>query len=131
MFPLGPAIETDKPRILTGYEDLLWYDGPILFTGRNNEGVRVVGSAVDEEEGREWCFHACVSDIIYKMFTAQDMSYLELLRHAWDVFVVEHKEDGSHSIHQTKFGDIPEEYLPSEHSYLHTDAFAESSNQMQ
>lgn len=122
MFEIDPqkSIDSAIPIIASEYVDLLYYDGPILYTGLNSQRFRVIGSSVDEnfEAKIERHFRVLVSDADYSKFINQAIAYVDVLKIAESVFVVDYSFDGkSRSMYLIDANEIPVEYLPAPDSF--------------
>lgn len=113
-------ISPSKALIESDYDELLFAEVPILFTGKNADGECIVGSSVDEyyEEGIERYFHIIVSPFVFEQFKNRTVPYLDLLKTDDDIYVVD-KECLSDKvkISYVKFEDIPTEYHPFPDSF--------------
>jgi hypothetical protein len=74
-----PLLKADAALIDRGYEDLLLYDFPVLFTGMNRLNERVVGSLVENVKSFESYLHSIVDEKLFIGFLRREISYLELL----------------------------------------------------
>lgn len=119
----------DWPLITSGYRELLFDDMPILFVGRNDVGEHVIGSSVDENHkiGIERYFHIVVSEDDYEAYFGGKRSYRALLEKARPIFVIDrYYRSGKWKIYHYVLGEVPEEYRPSEHSYVPRSAYQPS-----
>ncbi|KPK87876.1 hypothetical protein AMJ80_11660 [bacterium SM23_31] len=113
-------IVSSLPIIVDGYNDLLFDDEPILYTGFNKDGNIIIGSSVDEdyEKKIERHFHSQVSKEIYFNFLKQEISYRRLLEEVQSFFVIDSSFDGkTTTIYLVNIKDIPEDYLPTYEAY--------------
>lgn len=101
--------------------EVLYFDEmPVLFTGMNSIGDRIVGSLadLDSEKNLFWYFHAIVSPSDYVSFRQGRTTYRALLLGSTSVFVVRDAKLKAHrSVNLISGGQIPVEYLPSLESY--------------
>jgi hypothetical protein len=107
--------ETELPLIDRGYQDLLFDDRPILFTGISKAGERVIGSSVEEGRGVESFLHAIVSLQDYAEFTSRRINYPQLLRQASRLFLIQWSDKPCGYL--ISFYDIPAAYRPSEEAF--------------
>jgi hypothetical protein len=115
-------IETDLPIISENYQILHFDEIPILFTGMNRFGNRIIGSSVDEDYtvGFERYFHIILDAADYTAFLRRRKSYRSLLQEAKPIFVLDMLfEEGSKTptIYQLTFEEIPDDYKPLQDSY--------------
>jgi hypothetical protein len=118
--PLKNLIPTDLPLITANYHVLHFDEEPILFTGTNKYGNRIIASLVDEsdEEGLSWYFHVIVDPRTYTNFRKRKLSYLEVLRECQPIYIVERRfGDAISKIYFSGIDDIPEYHLPMDDSY--------------
>lgn len=125
MFPVKHSILIDPTTaLIAGEPRILLFDVvPILYTGKNKYGTYVVGKSVDEDEqkGIERYFHLVLTNADYRRFNAGFVSYLDLLKEAERIFVIDKKtrsRRGKPKVGIVKFSDIPKEYLPTEYSFF-------------
>lgn len=85
----GYSIESDLSQITDNYEILHFDEFPILFTGTNEYGNKIVGSFVEEDEDIFRYFIKIVNDRVYINFFNGEIPYLDLLNSTKDVFVVD------------------------------------------
>ena len=112
-------IDSDSHLIAENYLDLHFDIEPILFTGTNIFGNRILGSSVDEDEEKQIqrFFHTQITSEQYIRFVNRRISYLELLEDAKTIFVVDKVFDNSDTTsYLINISDIPSDYLPSEDS---------------
>src|SRR4051812_10271375 len=76
-------IENNEIALIdSDYDELLFHDFPILFTGRNRYGERIVGSFVDRLPDVDVYLHSIVDEKTFSKFDNQIITYLELLKSA-------------------------------------------------
>ncbi len=124
MFKLNKEnlVEYDSRFIIeTDYEDLVYYDHPILFTGKNVHGVRIVECTIDEsiEEGWETHFCLIVDDTFYDDLIKDKITLRKLIE-GYNIIYIKKCfwEAELFEIYATPFDDIPDEYLPTKDSYI-------------
>jgi hypothetical protein len=91
-------------------------ESPILFSGTNRFGNTILGSSVDEDysKGIERYFHAIVEGADYFHFLKRKVTYLELLRKAKPLFVLDKMvADNKYDIYGLTLADIPQGYVPA------------------
>ncbi len=110
-------------EIVTDYEDLLFYDEPILWTGKNVFGTRVLASSIDEDDKKkiEQHFYILVDDEVYEKFIKKEIDYLSILKNASYkglLFLIERQYQNKWiDSFYIKLSEIPKEYLPLKDSY--------------
>jgi hypothetical protein len=117
---LKNIIPTDLLIITANYQVLHFDEEPILFTGTNAYGNRIIGSLVEDDDEAliSWCFHIIVDPGTYTDFRKRKVSYLQLLKNSHPVYLIERSFDGtSTKVYFLSFDEILEEYLPMEDSF--------------
>ncbi|MBF0521058.1 MAG: hypothetical protein HQK92_15215 [Nitrospirae bacterium] len=111
----------DLPFITANYTDILYDEEPILFSGTNKDGNRILGSLVDEADtlGFFRFFHVFISEKTYIDFLNGMISYLEILKNEESkIFVVDRNYDTTiRDIFLIGFNEIPSGYVPLENSF--------------
>jgi hypothetical protein len=120
-------IESQEKMVITelilisdNYRVLLFDDEPILFSGTNVFGNRILGSSIDEdyEKKIEQYFHIIVDPKTYFDFINKKISYYSILKNSKRIFIVEKSFDKSEiNSYPIDFNSIPKEYLPSEDTF--------------
>jgi len=114
------AFKYDLPLIESEYRVVHFDEEPILYSGKNKYGNRVLGLLVgdDYEENLERSFHVIVTKKQYIDFILKKVTFLELMRHSVPIFIIDYNyvEDNT-VIYDVEFQDIPESYLPSDESF--------------
>jgi hypothetical protein len=105
------AVITDE------YDDLLYHDGPILFTGRNESKERIIGSSVERSGEIESYLHSVVDEATYNDFINRRISYPQVLRQAQKLFLLHWSGGETPAAYLITFDDIPEGYVPSEAAF--------------
>lgn len=121
-------VTTDSPRIVDEYEVILWEEEtPILFTGTNPSGRKIIGSSVDEdlERGIERFFHAVVQKPEFQAFVNRIITLRSIYEKADPLFVVD-KTSSLTTFYAYKLSQVPENYWPSESSYVPLRAHVET-----
>jgi hypothetical protein len=111
-----------KSALIDGEPKVLLFDGvPILFTGKNEYQQDVIGTSIRDHDdlNLERYFHIVVTPKDFRLFHAGLVNYLELLRRAEPIFVVEKSISSEKTrVGVTKFSEIPNEVLPTEYSFF-------------
>ena len=111
---------SDLPLIWAEYEVLHFDQIPILYTGVNRYGNRVIGSSVDEDyqHATERYFHILISNDEYAAFRRREVTYRDLITTVKAIFVIDKSFSGENAaIYLLDHSDIPADYLPSGDSY--------------
>lgn len=122
MFPIREqkTVDTDLPIIVDNFRSLLVDESPVLFSGTNRFGNMILGSSVDEDYSRgvERYFHAIVEATDYFRFLKRKVTYLDLLRKAKPLFVLDKLlAENRYTIYELSLEEIPSDYTPSEDTY--------------
>lgn len=126
-FPIAePQIESNEAfAIATEYKTIFWgcANRPIVWTGRNAAGLRVVGSLAGDSErlrsGRS--FWALTSEGQYSRLLSGEVTLRQVYEHAVAFFVTDDPYTGSRhpaAIWSTTFAVVPEDWRPTVDSYL-------------
>ncbi len=111
---------TEKAQIQSDYTVLHFDEFPILFSGKNRFGERIIGSLVCEqqEEGALEYFHSFVAAEDFDAFIHQKLTYLDLMKKALRIFHLKTSYQGEILVcKQLAFNKIPSGYLPSKRSF--------------
>lgn len=119
MFALNPdrAVFMPYPLIVSGYEELLYHDGPVLYSGVNAFGDYVIGLTVEEHDATRVVrsFHVVVRKSQYADFIMGRVPLLQLYRDSPPLFVVDQPYDGGPAVvYPVALSEVPEDYLPLE-----------------
>ena len=109
--------------VVDDFESLLGYGGEdFVFSGTNEFGESLLCSIMEDDIDEKFFkyFHSIVDKTDLDEFVNGNITYKNLLRKAKNIYVVETKYTGEQTITESKFEDIPKEYLPLEDSYLKT-----------
>lgn len=112
--------EPPVDSIIDGCKDVLHFDDmPILWTGLNANGVRIVGSIMEEQpNGDTRCLHAICGGECWESFAGREISYLDLLRGAHILWILTYNiQERLIAVRSTRFEEIAPEYLPLENSF--------------
>ena len=118
--PLDNVIPTDLPMITANYRVIHFDEEPILFTGTNKYGNRILASLADvsDEAMVSWYFHIIVDPRTYADFRKQKLSYLDVMRGSSVIYILERRFDGTTpKVCFTSFDAIPENHRPLEDSF--------------
>lgn len=120
MIPIGKKIKSDFHLIKNNYKILHFDEEPILFSGTNEFGNRILASSVDEDYDakKQRYFYSIISPKDYGEFLHKKISYLDVLRKMQSLYVVDESFDASERENSIiDFDDIPREYLPAADSF--------------
>ena len=110
------SVGRELPIIVEQFEVLHYDQRPILFTGLNRFGDRILGSAVDadEERGVLRFFHVMVSSSDYGAFLRRAITYLEVIRRSNLLYVLDRRlpEDEVEDVFLVRPSQVPEAFLP-------------------
>ena len=114
-------VASSLPVITENYRILHFDEFPILFSGTNKYGNKLIGSFsyenYDDDSFRY--FVVIVSDKQYSDFFKKRISYLSLLNDCQEIFVVDKDiNDKIISTYHMAMENIPKEYLPLENSFI-------------
>jgi len=106
--------------IKSSYKTLHFDEVPVLFSGVNTYGNKIIGSHLedDDDEKRSWFIHTIVTNQDFYSFLHRKKSYLDLLKDSNSIFLIEKTYSnnlvGGYSI---SFDHIPDDYRPLPNSY--------------
>ena len=105
--------DTPFPLIVSERMDILVDEVPILFTGINSQGNRILGSFVeaDYRKGVELYLHAVIDWETYASFTNRKINYPAVLQKAELLYLV-FSRAGKKEVLPIQFADLPEIYRP-------------------
>lgn len=109
----GEAVRIDA---LT-YEDLLYYDGPILWTGLNSMGQRVLASAVGSDDGVVRDMSVILSEADWQAYTEGRVTYRTLLENANGIYILDWQDGRTACYLLMSLDLVPEEYRPTHESF--------------
>jgi hypothetical protein len=104
----------DVALISRDYEDLLFYNYPILFTGLNNINDRILASFVENKEGVESYLHSIIDEKTYSSFINRKINYPQVLKEAHQLFLVHWTGEITPTVYWQNYEDIPDIYHPNE-----------------
>ena len=114
------SLVNDLPVITHNFTELIGDDNPILYTGSNAYGNRILGSIIeeDDEEFVLRYFHLIISDQDYNDFIVRKKTLLKLLQDKRVTYIIDRFYNGKiKDINLISFEEIPSDYLPLENSY--------------
>lgn len=113
------SINTDLPIITGNYLELLADENPILYTGTNKYGNRILGIIVEESDENFSIryFHVIIEDKAYYRFTNKLITLRELIEKTNNIFVLDYKTEQIQETYLVPIDEIPGEYLPLSDSY--------------
>jgi len=112
-------VNTSLPVIVDNYTLLHFDEYPILFSGTNKYGNKLLGSLSSEEDDLFRYFVIILDDKQYSDFINKRKSYLDLITQIQEIFVVDRDiNENQLSTYQLPLGEIPKEYLPLSSSYI-------------
>jgi len=112
-------VKTSLPVIINNYTILHFDEFPILFSGTNKYGNKVLGSLSYEDDDLFRYFVTILDDKQYSDFINKRISYLDLIKLNQEVFVIDKDiNDSEQSTFQLPIENIPPEYLPRQNSYI-------------
>jgi len=114
------ANSNDLPFITQNYTILHFDEFPILFTGSNDDGDKIIGSLLyeDTETDTFRYTHAIVKDLDLKKFLRRQISYRALIATAKVIFVIDKDiNDNILSMYCIGYDKLPEDYLPLDSAY--------------
>lgn len=121
--------DPDLPLILNEYQTLHFDEVPILFTGVNKYGSRVLGSSVEDSARAKVSrfFYIVVSTEQYLGFLRRKLSYRDIIVGRGSVFVVDQSFSGElKSTYLVNLAHVPAQYIPLENSYCPVEHFRPS-----
>jgi hypothetical protein len=112
-------ISTTLPVIIDNYRLLHFDEYPILFSGTNKYGNKLLCSLSFEEDDLFRYFTIILDDKQYSDFINKRKSYLELIQMNQEVFVVD-KDINNNEIatYQVPLDEVPSDYLPLVNSFI-------------
>ncbi|MGE5365639.1 MAG: hypothetical protein ACM3SM_16020 [Bacteroidota bacterium] len=113
-------VNTDFTLIQFDEVVILEVDEPVLFTGINKYGNRILASIIEDdvEVAVSSFFHLIVKSKEYLSFLNGKITYRDLIKQSPDIFIVQRPfSGGKPAIYNVLLEEIPEEYLPLENSY--------------
>lgn len=111
---------SELPIIVDNYKVLHFDEYPILFTGTNKYGNKLIGSFCDEDDNYNLLYFVIIiSDKDFGDFYKKKISYRDLLRKSNELFVLE-KTFGDRLLnsYSVPLSEIPADYIPLEKSYI-------------
>ena len=123
-------IVSDLPIITNNRLNLLADENPILYTGTNRYGNRILGVIVEESEEEFFVryFHVIIDDEKYYDFVNGKTTLRKIIESADVIFVLDMQGEKVIDNNLVTIDEIPADYLPLEESYCPADAFVPSLN---
>lgn len=109
-------------KIVEERDNFIFDDYPILFTGLNAAGGRIIGSYVEQDSDADdeviYYVHLAISKNTFESFIKHRVTYREILETTEELYILEKnydtKTDNYYTIPTTEF---PSDYLPAENSF--------------
>lgn len=119
---IGTFLKNSELPVITSNYTILHFDEyPILFTGSNKYGNKVIGSFCDEDDDKDLLtyFTIIVTEKDYSDFYKKKITYRDLILKTKEVFVLE-KNFNNTIINSSlvPLQEIPLDYIPLENSYI-------------
>jgi len=118
---LDNAINSDLPVITDNYQILHFDEYPILFTGTNKYGNKLLGSFVNEDEDNDLFryFIIILDNEQFSNYFNKLVSYRDLILSVKEVFVVDRDiNDNVVKKYLVPLNSIPQDYLPLSSSFI-------------
>lgn len=114
-------VNSELPVITDNYTVLHFDEYPILFTGINKFGNKIIGSFCDEDDENDTLiyFTIIISDDDFSDFYRKKISYRQLILNSSEIFILE--KNYNNKILKSYFvplSEIPVDYIPLESSYI-------------
>lgn len=102
--------------------DFIYDEYPILFSGLNKHGYRVMGSYLNHDQDSDddiiYYMHLIVSNSAYEAFLTKKITYRDLVDVLDEVYVLEKNYDSKEEIYYTlPKENLPLDYYPTEDSF--------------
>lgn len=111
--------------ITHNYKCLHHDDADIVFTGLNIDNEIIIGSIIEEDDERKIIkeFRLIVDNITLDNFINRKICYLDVLKRAIDIYIVDisfldHSAKKPNKITKIDFESIPKDILPLDNSFL-------------
>lgn len=106
-------------EIIKDYEDILYYDRPILYSGLNKYNQRVLALFVKYIENEEINIFMLIDEKDYDMFLRKEIKFNDLAKKTKNIYIVKNYimygcGRIKFSYKKVKYKNIPKEYLPVE-----------------
>ena len=121
---------SDLPIITQNYLELAADENPILYTGTNEYGNRILGVIVEEseEDFTVRYFHIIINDDTYYAFINKKLSLRKIIEQSKIIFVLDFNGGQLIDNNLISLEEIPNDYLPLEDSYCPEGFFTPSLN---
>lgn len=113
-------ITTDIPFITERFTILHYDQEPILFSGFNRYGNRILASSVDSDKKKkvEIYFYVLIDEKTYTSFFHREITYKKILSDSDFIFLIKSSFDNtSTEVYIISFNEIPQTYVPLDDSY--------------
>lgn len=122
-------IKTSLPVIINNYTILHFDEFPILFSGTNKYGNKLLGSLAYEDDDLFRYFIVFLDDKQYSDFINKRKSYLDLIKLNQEIFVVDKDINNVElATFQLPINEIPADYLPHPDSFIPEQKLSTSLN---
>ncbi|KFF03878.1 hypothetical protein [Chryseobacterium luteum] len=118
---IGALKNSELPVITSNYTVLHFDEYPILFTGTNKFGNKIIGSFCDEDDDKNSLiyFIVIVSEKDYGYFYKKKLSYRDLILNTKEIFVLEKTFNNTIiNSYLLPTSEIPTDYIPLENSFI-------------
>lgn len=124
------ALVSDLPIITQNYLEIAADENPILYTGTNDYGNRILGVIVEEseEDFTVRYFHMIINDDTYYAFINKELSLRKIIEQTKIIFVLDFNGGLLIDNNLISLEEIPSDYLPLEDSYCPEGFFTPSLN---
>jgi hypothetical protein len=116
-FTQYPPSEDHATALITaGFENILYYDGPVLFAGRNEAGDRIVGSLLEWNDERKivWYLHGVMSESDFWAYRRKETTYPDALRRSRCFALGFGDNDKPPMLHSLTYDELPASYKVDE-----------------
>ena len=116
LFDIPKLTDAYLLKIESDYTVLHFNEIPMLFSGKNKYGNRIVGSIMceDEDNDIERYLYILVLEADYIKFIKRKISYMKLIEKQTQVFIIDKNSDGTKKIYCLHLSEIPPCYLPND-----------------
>lgn len=109
-------------KIVSERDDLIYDEYPILFTGLNKNGYRVIGSYLNHDQESDddiiYFAHLSISTSAFDSFLSKKITCRELFEVTEEVYILEKNYDENKEVYYTiPLSDFPDNYYPAIDSF--------------
>ncbi|UOQ53524.1 hypothetical protein [Hymenobacter cellulosivorans] len=109
-------------KIVSERDNLIYDEYPILFTGLNKHGHRVIGSYLNHDQESDddiiYFAHLSISNNAFDSFLSKQITYRNFFEVSDEVYIVEKNYDSNTEVYYTiPIADFPINYYPSVDSF--------------